>query len=209
MSPNVCRSNAAYAVAGSNRLASTQETHEAFGKSGTFADYVRPAFPSIARELQVSVVGAHPDRLPIARRFADGINRRVRFRVGVVHGHAARFFLLLLFGIVGGQVGRNAVPGLAVIARAKQKLRADINRPFFIGTHVYRRVPVEPQFAFAVIRLRLDRAAFQRVAIHARDFSALRFGINVIRIRRIGKRPESVAAQKVFPTAIRDPAGIR
>src|SRR5919202_767702 len=35
MSPNVCRSNAAYAVPGSRRLASTHDTQLAFGRPGT------------------------------------------------------------------------------------------------------------------------------------------------------------------------------
>src|SRR5438105_15708499 len=36
MSPKLCRSNAAYAVPGSKRLASTHETQLAFGKTETF-----------------------------------------------------------------------------------------------------------------------------------------------------------------------------
>src|SRR5262245_44123917 len=47
MSPNVWRSNDAYAVAGSNRLASTQLTHELFGSPDTLPTtfvHVLPAF---------------------------------------------------------------------------------------------------------------------------------------------------------------------
>src|SRR5258708_22668679 len=47
MSPNVCRSNVAYAVPGSKRLASTQVTQLAFGKPGTLpTTFVQCAPPS-------------------------------------------------------------------------------------------------------------------------------------------------------------------
>ena len=54
-------------------------------------------------------------------------------------------FLLLLFGIVGRQIRRDALPGLPVIARAEQKLRADIDRPVLRRADVNRRVPVKAE----------------------------------------------------------------
>src|SRR5208283_1008691 len=42
------------------------------------------------------------------------------------------------------------------------------------------------------------------VAIDARDFAALRFGVSVIRIGGIGEGPEAVAAEEILPAAIGD-----
>ena len=80
----------------------------------------------------------------------------------------------------------------------------DVDRAFFIGTHVNRSVPVEAKLAFAVVRLRFNRAGFQRNAIHAPNLSALRLGVNIVGVGRVRKNPKAVAAEKVFPTAVRD-----
>ena len=128
MSPNVWRSNAAYAVPASKRLASTQLTHDAFGTPCTFADDVRPVLAAVARDLDVAVVGADPDHVRVLRRFADRIDRRVHLGRRVVDGDAAGFLLLLLLRIVRGQIRRDAIPAVAVIARAEQELRADVDR---------------------------------------------------------------------------------
>ena len=39
-------------------------------------------------------------------------------------------------------------------------------------------------------------------------YAALIFGIEIIRIRRIGEHPETVAAEHVFPLRVGDAAGI-
>src|SRR5580765_311151 len=179
-----------------------------FRQIRNITDDVGPGFSGIGGQLKISIVGARPDDFSIARRFADGINGGVGFGVGVVNGDAARLFLLLFFGIVGGEVGRDALPRLAVVARTKKKLRSDIQRALFTGTHVNRSIPVEAELAFAVVGLRLNRAGFQRETIHAADFTALGFGVDVVGIGRIGKYPKAVAAEQVFPAAVSDTAGI-
>ena len=67
-----------------------------------------------------------------------------------------------------------------------------------------RRVPVVAQLPFFVIRQRLNAARLVRLAIDAPDIAALRFGVDVIRIGRIGEHPEAVAAINIFPTIVRD-----
>src|SRR5437773_959419 len=69
------------------------------------------------------------------------------------------------------------------------------------------RVPVEPEF-FLVVWPRLDVARLMCLSIYPPDLTALVFGINVIRIRRVGKHPETVAGVHVFPLRVGDAAGI-
>ena len=126
----------------------------------------------------------------------------------IVDGDAAGFFLFLLFWIVGGEVGRDALPGLAMIARAEQELCPNVDCAFLVRAHVNRGVPVEAKFFLAIIGQRLDSPPFVRVAIHAADFSALRFGVDVVGIGRVFEHPEAVAAIHVFPARVGDAAGI-
>src|SRR5207249_5219357 len=116
-------------------------------------------------------------------------------------------FLLLLLWIISGQVGRNSFPGLAVIPGAKQELRADVNRPFFVRRQRDRRIPIESEF-FVVVWSRLDIASFVGTAINSRDLAALIFGVNVIRISGVRKHPETIAVIHIFPLVIGDTARI-
>ena len=176
-------------------------------QAGNVADDIGPGLAAVARELKIAIVRADPDQPLLLGRFADGINRGVHFRRRIVHRHSAGLFLLLLFRIVGGQVRRNAIPCLAVIARAEQKLRADIDCSLFVRRKCDRRIPVEPQFLI-VIRPWLDVASLMRVAIYAADLAALIFGVDVVRISRILEHPEPIAIEHVFPTMISDAAGV-
>ena len=103
----------------------------------------RPA--TVARHLHAPVVGAHPDPLAVLRRLADRVDGRVHLGGGVVHRDAARLLLLLLLRIVGRQVRRDPLPALAVIARAEEELRADVDRALLVRREVDGRVPVEAQ----------------------------------------------------------------
>ena len=115
--------------------------------------------------------------------------------------------MLLFFRIVGGQVGRNAVPCLAVIAGPKQELRADVDCSLLIRGKRNRRIPVPPEFLI-IIWSRLDVASRMRVAIDPANLAALIFGIDVIRVSRVLEHPESIAVVHVFPTMIGDAAWI-
>src|SRR5204862_4776778 len=104
--------------------------------------------------------------------------RGVHFRGGVVDSDATRLFLLLLLGVVRGQIRRDAIPCLSVIARSKKKLGADINCPFLVWRQGDGRVPIPPQF-FLVVRLGLNVAALMCAAIAPADVSTLSLGIQV------------------------------
>src|SRR5260370_3879152 len=110
--------------------------------------------------------------------------------------------------MIGGEIRRNAVPRLTVVSRAEEELRADVNRALLIGAHVDRRVPVEAQLPFPVIRLRLDETALEREMIHAADLAALRFSVNVVRVGGIRKYPETLPPKKILPAAVGNPARI-
>src|SRR3954470_3820261 len=109
--------------------------------------------------------------------------------------------------IVGRTVGRNAVPGRAMVAAAEQEWRADVDRALFVRRKRDRRVPVVAQLLL-VAALGLDIALLERVAIDSADMPALRFGVGVIRVRRIGEGPEAVAAEQIFPAVVSDPARV-
>src|SRR5207237_840374 len=116
-----------------------------------------------------------------------------------------RLLLLLLLRIVSCQVGRDALPGLAMIARTEKKLRADVDRSFLVRRERQRGIPVEAQF-FLVVRLGLNDARFMRVTIHPADVSALILGINVIGVGWINESIETVAIKDIFPARVSDAA---
>src|SRR2546423_1885854 len=80
---------------------------------------------AVGGHLQIAVVGADPDGVRVARGLADHRDGGVGLRRGVVHGDAARLFLALLLRIVGGEIRRDALPGVAAIPGAEEELRAD------------------------------------------------------------------------------------
>ena len=178
-----------------------------FRQAGDVGGHVRPGFTAVAGELDVAVVGPDPDEVLILGRLADGEDRGVHFRGRVVDRHAAGLFLLLLLRVVRGQVGRDAIPGLAVVAGAEEELRADVDRPFLVRRSDQRSVPVEAQLLL-VVRFRLNDPGLEGMAINAPDQAALVFGVDVIRIARIGEGVETVAVEDVFPLRVGDPAGI-
>src|SRR5438477_4066374 len=116
----------------------------------------------------------------------------MHFRVGIVYGDATGLFLFLFLWVIGRQIWGDALPRLAVIARAKQELGSDVESTLLIRAHVNGRIPIEAQLAFAIIRLRLDTSRLQCGPIHAADGAALGLGIDVAWFRGIGKDPESI-----------------
>ena len=181
----------------------------ALAESVDVGDYVRPGLRTVASDLQVAVVGADPNDLPVLRRLGDGIDGGVHLGGRVVDGDAAGLLLLLFLRIVGCEVGRDAVPRLAVIARAEEELGADVDGPFFVGAHVNGSVPIESQLAFPVIRPGMQITRLMRVAIHSANFAALRLGVEIVGIGGILEHPEAVAAEHVFPARVAHAAGIR
>src|SRR6266571_7226650 len=96
-----------------------------------------------------------------------------------------------------------------MIARSKEELRANVEGAFLIRAEVDWRIPVEVQFLLVVLRLRLDVAAAQRVPVNSGNFAALRFRVNIIRVSRVFKYPETVTTVNILPARIRDAPGIR
>ena len=192
---------------GSKLLACTQFTHEFFGKPGTLPTTLFQVFAAVASELEIAVVGPGPDQVLVFWRLADREDCGVHFRRGIVDCHAARLFLFLLLRVVRRQVGRDALPTLAVVAGAEKKLRADVDRPFLVRRSDQRRVPVEAQL-FLVVRLRLNDARFERVAVDPADIAALVFGVDVIGIGRIDEGVKAIAVEDIFPLRVGDAAGI-
>src|SRR6266513_1283566 len=94
-----------------------------------------------------------------------------------------------------------------MIARAKQKLRADVNGPFLVRRKRDRRVPIVAKFLI-VIRPRFDVARLVRATIYSPNLAALILGVNEICVSRVWEHPEPVAAVHILPAMIRDSAGI-
>src|SRR5436305_13106016 len=176
-------------------------------KAGNVSDHIVPALSSIAGQLQIAIVGSHPNHILVLGRFADGINSRMHLRRGVIDGDPARLFLFLFLRIIRRQIRRNALPVLTMVAGAKEKLRADIECSFLDRRKRHRGVPVLKQF-FLVVRLGLNVALFVGMPIYPADVTALILRINVIGIARIGKSKETISIVQVFPAAIGDPTRI-
>ena len=172
------------------------------------AGQVGPRLPTVARELHVPVVGPHPDHVGVEARFADRVDGRVHLGGGVVHGDAAGLLLLLLLGIVGGQIGRDALPAVALVARSEEELRADVDGALPCGAHRDGRVPVEAQLLL-VASLGLDVAGGEGAPVDPPDVAALVLGVDGVRVRRILPGPEAVAVVDVLPAAVGDAARIR
>src|ERR1700680_3235646 len=96
----------------------------------------------------------------------------MHFSRRIVDRDTSGFLLFLLFRIIRREVWRDPIPGLAVVARTEQKLRANINSPLFIGAHVNGSVPVKAQLLLAVFGKRLEGSCLVRVAIYAPHLAA-------------------------------------
>ena len=182
------------------------------GNTRHIADDIIPMLPAIAGQLQVAVIGTDPDEPGRHRRLADRIDRGVHLRRRIVDGDTSGLFLLLLLGIVAGQVRRDPLPALTVVARAEQKLRADVNRARLMRGQRNGGVPVEPQLGVAPeigrTELRLDVPRLVGTHVDAADAATLVFGKDVVRIGGIGEHPEAVAVEHVFPARTGDAARI-
>src|SRR6185503_20066228 len=103
----------------------------------------------------------------------------MRLRARVVDGHAARLLLLLLRGVVRGEIRRTLLPRLPMVARTEEILRAEVERAALRRAHVDGRVPVEAQLRLLVAGQRLDVANLVRLPIDPSDVAALRLGVDV------------------------------
>src|SRR6202043_835015 len=110
--------------------------------------------------------------------------------------------------VVRREVGGDAIPRLAKVAGPEEELRADVDGALLLLAHMDRRVPVEAELAFLVVREGLEGTSLVRLAVHASDLAALRLRVDESRIGRVGEHPEAVAAEHVLPLVVGDAAGI-
>ena len=178
-----------------------------FRQAGDVSGDVGPVPSPVPGELDVAVVGADPDGVRVARGLADHGDGRVGLRRGVVDGDAARLFLALLLRIVGGEIGRDALPRVAAIPGTEEELRRDVDDALLRRARGDGRVPVEAQLLL-VQGLRLHVARRHRPAIDAPDEAALRFDVDRLRIGGIGHCPEAVTAVEVLPAPVADSAAV-
>src|ERR1700730_14866761 len=132
----------------------------------------------------------------------------MHFSRRIVDRDASGFLLFLLFRIIGREVRRDPIPGLAVVTRTEQKLRANINSPLFIGAHVNWSIPVEAQLLLTVFGKRLDGPCLVRVAIDAPNLAALGFRVKISWIRRDFEHPKTITTVHIFPARIADTTGV-
>ena len=178
-----------------------------FRKIWNVGDDVGPAFPAVAAELHVAIIGAHPDRFRVLGTLGNGVDGAVGLGGGIIHRKATAVFLLLFLGVVGGQIATIAaqsLPGLAVIVGSEQVLSAHVERGFVGGADLQGGVPVPAELGLARAGLRLDESGFAQSQVDAPRITALALGINVIGVRGIRLHPESVAAVEILPMAILD-----
>src|ERR1700737_962488 len=132
----------------------------------------------------------------------------MHFSRRIVDRDASGLLLFLLFRIIGREVRRDPIPGLTVVARTEQKLRANINGPLFIGAHVNWSVPVKAQLLLTVFGKRLDGSYLVGVAVDAPDLAALGFRVNIGWIGRVFEHPKTIAIVHIFPARIADATGV-
>jgi len=93
-----------------------------------------------------------------------------------------------------------------MVARAKEKLRANVERALVGLAEVNGRIPVVAQLLLAVQGQRLDVARLVRLPVHATNFAALRFRVEVVGVRGVGEHPEAIATVHVLPLVAGDAA---
>ena len=173
-------------------------------QTGNVLDDIGPTLSVVACDLHVAIVGSNPNYVAILGRLGNRINRLVLLGIRIVDGQTARKLLMLARRIVGGEIGRNAFPGLAVIARPKQELPAQINSSRMVGARMDRRIPVKAKVRFSSPWQRLDVPRLPGALAEARNSSALVFHIGIVGIGRIGECPKAVSHADHAPRAVRD-----
>src|SRR5262249_23766765 len=106
------------------------------------------------------------------------------------------------------QVRGDALPALSSIARAKEKLRADVDRARLRRRDVDRRVPVEAVLGLAFAGRGFDVLQLPGRLACTEGPPALALAINEVLVGRIEEGPEAVAEVKRGPLRLRNPSGI-
>src|SRR4030042_3281154 len=86
-----------------------------------------PCLAGVPRELNVAVVGPHPEHPLLERAWRDADDCAVVFGVGDIESQPSAFTLFLLLRVVCRQVGAYDLPGAALVRAAVDELAAQIN----------------------------------------------------------------------------------
>ena len=113
-----------------------------FRQTGNSVIEFRPALPAISSELDIPVVGSHPDHSRFQWRFRNRQDRAVEFgsRVVLVDG-ASRGALLSL--VIGRQIGTDFFPAIALITTFEEHIPPEVNDIRVVRRNPNRRIPVE------------------------------------------------------------------
>ena len=107
----------------------------------------------------------------------------------------------------GGEVGTEALPGIAAIGGLEQVIAAVIKRLRIVGGNDHRRIPLETVARRLVILFeRTDGARFSGAKVAAQQVAILGFGVNDIGVGWIHLRVEAVAPAYGDPFVVRDAA---
>jgi len=162
-------------------------------------------FPAvITADLQVAVIGSHPDDIFVERRFADAENSAVVFSSRVVDGQTTGLFLPLQIFVVGGQIRRDGFPRFSPINTPMKKLGPNIKSRGIGGTAGNGHIPMKPQLRSTAPLQRLDVLVLARAQILAVDVSALPLPINDVLIQPVNEHGKSITTTQVFPVGILD-----
>ena len=185
-------------------LASTVVTQVFLGRPGMLAVDVRPGLAAVPRHLHVAVVGAHPEDVLVLGRLRDAEDRAVVLGRRVVEGEAARLVLLLLRGVVGREVGGDALPGVALVARAEEELRGVVEGALLVRAQVDGGVPVEAVLGLPGLGRGLDVLGLQGGLAHAVEVAALDLVVDHVGVLGVDEGPEPVAGGEGVPVLVAD-----
>ena len=178
-------------------------------ESGHLAEDVRPVAASVACDLHVAVVGAHPDDVRVERRRSDGEHRAVKLRRGVVH-HDRPARGLLLRRVVRGEVGRDYLPRRPVVRRFEQHIASEVDDLRILRRERDGRVPVEPVFVrdhrvahrAHSVRIRVNRLLCSGARVGDVEHPALRVRVDEPRLVHHRHSEEAVASRYSGPVTL-------
>ena len=153
---------------------------------------VCPCRASIGRMLDAAIIGTDPNF-----SFTQGVGRNAQdgavvLSLGRINGQSAGLRLVLLFGVVGREVGTLDSPRVSAVGAVVHELGAEVHavRVERIGRN--GRVPCKPQSS-GVVRHRLNRRAVAIAQVDAREAAALVHGVCRIQVFRCGQHIEAVS----------------
>ena len=183
-----------------------------FGReSGDVVPDVRPASAVVPGDLDVSIVGSHPDHTGFHRGFGHGVDGGVELGRRVVVVDLAPGVQLLL-RVVGGEVRADDVPGIAVVPASEEDVPAPVDHGGIVGGDDDGGVPVKavPGLAHVLALgahhpgVGLDGPGLAGPGVGDAEVPALGVGVDQPGLARNGNRVESVPAAHRVPLVGQD-----